>query len=328
MKLELTCGVVRDLLPSYVEGLTCHETNEAVEAHLAACPACAALRADLTAPAREQAEQTREVDYLKRVKRRNKKRVLLAMLLTVAVLLSAAALKLFVIGTPAQAHELSVIASHVENGVLTLTVSSPFSGTAYHGWTVEDRDGVARIFARSVTASPLFSHGSGTVEVPLEGISEVQLCGRVVWQEGISISEKALALLEAKTPYAGDAAALGAIASLLDIQDRLGSFSNRLHTTQRPYLWELELQEIPSQDAMADCAYQMLALVENLDGVRFTCGASSTDVSADQATQALAELTEAHNAACGDSWAVKASIKDYAARPADFQRLLTLLQGS
>ena len=72
MKLELTCGVVRDLLPSYVEGLTCHETNEAVEAHLAACPACAALRADLTAPAREQAEQTREVDYLKQVKRRNK----------------------------------------------------------------------------------------------------------------------------------------------------------------------------------------------------------------------------------------------------------------
>ena len=145
---------------------------------------------------------------------------------------------------------------------------------------------------------------------------------------GSSISEKALALLEAKTPYAGDAAALGAIASLLDIQDRLGSFSNRLHTAQRPYLWELELQKNPSQDAMADCAYQMLALVENLDGVRFTCGASSTDVSADQATQALAELTEAHNAACGDSWAVKASIKDYAARPADFQRLLTLLQGS
>ena len=35
MKNDLTCGVVRDLLPSYVEGLTSQETNQAVETHLA-----------------------------------------------------------------------------------------------------------------------------------------------------------------------------------------------------------------------------------------------------------------------------------------------------
>ena len=35
MKNDLTCGVVRDLLPSYVEGLTSQETNTAVERHLA-----------------------------------------------------------------------------------------------------------------------------------------------------------------------------------------------------------------------------------------------------------------------------------------------------
>ena len=39
MKNDLTCGVVRDLLPSYVEGLTAPETNEAVERHLSDCAA-------------------------------------------------------------------------------------------------------------------------------------------------------------------------------------------------------------------------------------------------------------------------------------------------
>ena len=34
MKNDLTCGVVRDLLPSYVEGLTSPESNTAVERHL------------------------------------------------------------------------------------------------------------------------------------------------------------------------------------------------------------------------------------------------------------------------------------------------------
>ena len=41
MKNDLTCGVVRDLLPSYVEGLTSPESNAAVERHLSECPDCA-----------------------------------------------------------------------------------------------------------------------------------------------------------------------------------------------------------------------------------------------------------------------------------------------
>ena len=40
MKNDLTCAVVRDLLPAYAEGLTAPETNQAVEAHLAICPDC------------------------------------------------------------------------------------------------------------------------------------------------------------------------------------------------------------------------------------------------------------------------------------------------
>ena len=54
MKNDLTCGVVRDLLPSYVEGLTSPESNTAVERHLSECPDCAQLRTAL-AGAPEQA---------------------------------------------------------------------------------------------------------------------------------------------------------------------------------------------------------------------------------------------------------------------------------
>ena len=34
---ELSCAIVEDLLPTYVERLTSEETNMAVEAHLASC---------------------------------------------------------------------------------------------------------------------------------------------------------------------------------------------------------------------------------------------------------------------------------------------------
>ena len=160
MKNDLTCGVVRDLLPSYVEGLTSQETNGAVERHLSECPDCARLRADMAVPAgEERVEQSREVDYLKRVKHRNGRRVVLAVLCTVLLFLAGFALKLFVIGTPAQEQELTVTAFSEENGVLRLSVMTPYSATAYHGWKVEVTDGVANIQARRVLVSPLFHHG-------------------------------------------------------------------------------------------------------------------------------------------------------------------------
>ena len=75
---ELSCAIVEDLLPTYVERLTSEETNMAVEAHLASCPACAAKRAAMgakeTEAAGQNAEETaREVDYLKKVRRRNRR---------------------------------------------------------------------------------------------------------------------------------------------------------------------------------------------------------------------------------------------------------------
>ena len=69
---ELSCAIVEDLLPTYVERLTSEETNMAVEAHLASCPACAAKRAamgakETEAAAKDAEETAREVDYLNEV---------------------------------------------------------------------------------------------------------------------------------------------------------------------------------------------------------------------------------------------------------------------
>ena len=40
MSDKLRCEIVQDLLPSYVDGLTSDETNEAIKDHLADCVSC------------------------------------------------------------------------------------------------------------------------------------------------------------------------------------------------------------------------------------------------------------------------------------------------
>ena len=49
MKNDLTCGVVRDLLPSYVENLLGEEAKEAVDRHLETCSACTAQKEAMAA---------------------------------------------------------------------------------------------------------------------------------------------------------------------------------------------------------------------------------------------------------------------------------------
>ena len=47
---NLPCEVVRDLLPSYVDGLTSETTTALVEAHLDTCPDCRAALAVMREP--------------------------------------------------------------------------------------------------------------------------------------------------------------------------------------------------------------------------------------------------------------------------------------
>ena len=46
---ELTCGIVRDLLPSVADGIAGEETNAAVARHLERCADCRRRLEDMTA---------------------------------------------------------------------------------------------------------------------------------------------------------------------------------------------------------------------------------------------------------------------------------------
>ena len=338
MKYELPCAVVRDLLPNYLEGLTSEETNQAVETHLSNCPACAACRAAMVGEAStETAEQAREVDYLKKVKRRNGRRILLAVFCTILLLAAGAAAKIFLIGSPVAADSFGW--AMVENNqTLELTVLSNGSANAFKDFKVDIRDGVAYVTGRSVLVSGLYREGSATVEIPLEGISQVYVCGRLMWTDGVAIDPKTLRLYDTKTPYAGDISALNQIAGQLEIQPHMGDYLNSLHTASEPYRWTLEFTDFGWQgvykkahisEDMPRYAAQLLALVENLDEVGWTwTDEDGVDheafITVEEVNALLPEWTDAYNAEYDTQWEALPSVKDYAASPADLQKLLRI----
>lgn len=67
MKNKLSCEIVKDLFPSYIDHLTSKETTEAVEAHLSECESCRNIYREMTNAEPPIAEQP-QVDYLKKVR--------------------------------------------------------------------------------------------------------------------------------------------------------------------------------------------------------------------------------------------------------------------
>ena len=344
---ELPCAIVEDLLPAYLEGLTSAETNQAVEAHLASCPACAAKRAAMGAeegPSPEEAEETaREVDYLKAVRRRSRRRVAAAILCTVLVLLLGFAAKIFVIGEPLDPDGVAVSAQR-EDDVLRVKVSSAVSGNAFWDWTVENQDGVVSITARSVLVSPLFRDGTGTVEVPLEGVTEIWLGeageGRMIWQDDTMILADAWALYQAQTPYVGNNSAVGRVLAAVDTWygPPIVDYTISLQTSAEPYGLTIHFDDVTAHilgagksidDRMYAVAPALLALIGNLGQVQWTYAAPdgtavTRSVTLEEADAALPDWIAAYDLDAGADWTAPESVKDYAASPAALQRLLEL----
>lgn len=344
---ELPCAIVEDLLPAYVEGLTSEETTAAVEAHLASCPACAAKRAAMGAeegPSPEEAEETaREVDYLKAVRRRSRRRVAAAVLGTLAVLMIGFAAMIFVVGEPLDPDGVAV-SSQESDDVLQVQISSYGSGNAFHSWTAENQDGVVVITARSVLVSPLFRDGTGTVEVPLEGVTEIWLGeageGRMIWQDDTMILADAWALYQAQTPYTGDASAVGKV--LAEVDHWYGpigyDYTISLQTSSEPYGLTIHFSDVTAHvlgagKAIDDWMYEMsptlLALIGNLGEVRWTYAAPdgtavTRSVTLEEVDAALPDWIAAYDLDAGADWTAPESVKDFAASPAALQHLLEL----
>lgn len=358
MKNDLTCGLVQDLLPSYVEGLVCEETQEAVDRHLADCPGCAAaldaMRAPVPEPERDTAEQNREVDYLKKVKRRNRRRIAAAAVLAGCAVIAAFLFLFFERGTPLNYKtvaitELSFLPQEGEGGhpgLLSLSLSATDSGKAFHSWRVATGDSldVFYITAREVLASPLHSSGSGGMEnIPIgSNTQEVWLggpSGRLLWQDGVVISRLALDLMDAKAPYCGDPTALARIAELLNLQEQLGTYHLSLQTGKHPYGCTLEFSDrLNSTQINTVTCFNLLslALVDNLEASLFTHPTLEDAADPTQTVAAgmylegvnqavLPSLVAEYNVAHGTDWEPKSNIKDYAQSPADLQRLLMIL---
>ena len=337
---DLPCGIVEDLLPSYVDGLTGQESSAAVREHLTRCASCREKYESMYAAEQTEtvsAAEKKQVDYLKTVRRRTRWRVAAAAIAAVLVLSAVLFVRSSVIGTPADFEDVYY---SVSEGVDTLTVryQTPWGSRAQlRGLKVQEKDGAVYLTLRRVQRGGAVLHDEGqTWTQDKDGMQAVYLCGTLIWKDGLEIDETAYRLAELATPYVGDATAVHVLIEQLD--PGFGGWTLALQTTQEPYGCTVRFDG-PMDDwstvvidaAMQGVAEQLLALVENLGYVSWTYPLG--DGTEHTGTLTLAEidaqlpaLTESYCRLYGMDCAARASVKDYAGSAEDVALLQALLK--
>jgi len=113
----MQCEIIKDLLPSYIEGLTSEKSNQEIEKHLESCRECRIFYQEMTGEIEEKlpTPDIQELDYLKKV--RNKNILMIALSAGSAAVILLILVKLFAFGFPVSSKDMNMTYKLTDNNL-------------------------------------------------------------------------------------------------------------------------------------------------------------------------------------------------------------------
>lgn len=342
MKNDLTCEVVQDLLPSYVDGLTSDVSNQAVEQHMKTCESCRKLYSEMREPMngedvseindgqKADSKKSSEIDYLKKIRKKNRMRILAAVLIFAIAVGVGLWSKVYVIGQKVERAEFVqadvVVEDHnVSVQGLLLDTTKGVSDVAF-----QEKDGIVTVSLRETRKSSFHTNEFQVDYQSSEDVKQVVLENRILWDDGVSIDGTVSDLYQSRNPYVGDTSADGrsvqAARAVLGINDgALISYGTQLQTSEEPYGWTFLNVQISSSDNVERLHQEMKQLGCLLIAVTDNLGYVSFEYSVDGAENADGNTTLTVTEADVDAMAGQ-SVKAMAQTPAGLQELVELIK--
>lgn len=183
---ELPCEVVKDLLPSYSDGMTSEKTNELVSEHAACCDSCRkALEAMRENENASSAKEKAELDFLKKNRRIGVNRAVIAACCAIILACSVLFLKLFIIGRDARYESLRTNIG-VDGNRLSVAAEAADARRTVSKLVFTEEDGEVFVTARTVMKS-LF-HSGDRIERVFDSSSDIEAVtfnGSKLYEKGV-----------------------------------------------------------------------------------------------------------------------------------------------
>lgn len=280
MKNKLPCELIRDLFPSYIDGLTSDVTNEAVEEHVSECRNCREILDAMREPSagsesEHRREEEEEIDFLKKTRMKTRKIILGTMLAAVLMVAAVLLARAYFVGSYIYSKNI-LCQVDVDGNHLSVNGTAADPGLAISSVEYKETDGIVTISFKAVNKS-MFHKGDFQSEFEsTQEITQVCLDEQIIWSRGVNISAITSAVYNSRHPYVGDMPANGNTIVAMNMVSQLGNFKNQLQTSEEPYGWTMTLeteieisQQAKKEQDMRSCAYLLLAVIDNLGEVSF-----------------------------------------------------------
>ena len=304
---QIPCEVIRDLLPSYADGLTSQVSDKMIREHLAECAECRQILSAMTEGETETQENLREIDFLKKTNTKMRTNVLRAVLCVIAAVVLIGAIRIFAIGDKAYPDCLGTNVTAEGN---TYTIEGDIMDSLHVVSGVKTRVDGDTLHV-TLRWAPVLIGGSSRFHEVYESAKPLRrICvnDRVVWQDGVAIYPDTARILETAHPYIGDITANLKTAEAAGCYEHFGPFFNELQTKEEPYGWTINLEEplsdkVYQETRMEKDACILIAMIQNLSEVTFRYSADGKEYEK--------TITEADADAIA-GFHVKAAYNDYA----------------
>lgn len=278
---KIPCEVIKDLFPSYIDGLTSDKTNKAIEEHTASCSDCARslklMRGDTGMDIQPGEDDEKEIAFLKKTKRMQNIAFISSMAAVVLCALTVL-IRILIVGTSYNGAYYLIEDLTVQNGIVNIKPATADSVNVISRIKFTEADGVLSLKVNQVPAS-IFCRGgkefSYSLKQPQE-LKTIKIGSQIIWEDNCSISPLASAVYQTKHPYVGDMSANAKTANALNTYTLFGEYENALQTSQEPYGWTLRLKndiapenEVLTESDMESAAYVLIAMTGNLDHVSY-----------------------------------------------------------
>ena len=281
MKNKLPCELIQDVFPSYIDGLTSDVTNEIVEEHVEGCQKCKNILEVMREPSPEPIDSTekKEIDFLKKNKRRNRKIVIGSIIISFLLILIVLFVRTFLLGSDIY-NEMVTCEAEVQGKNLSVEGVVVSESLGISDIDFQEKEGVVSLSFKAVRRS-IFYDSNGRFQSDFKAAQEItQVCigDRIIWAQGEDISDITSGVYHTRHAYIGDASKNGQTAMALNMQKYLGDYTNELQTVKEPYDWKFILEKESSitseqrenkEMRMKSYGYILLAVIENLGQVSY-----------------------------------------------------------
>lgn len=302
MKNRLTCAVVKDLLPLYIDKLTSDETNQLIDEHLESCQDCKELLNKMSnleishIDNDEMLEEKVEIDFLKKTKKSYVKKIISSILIVMVIAVCLVVGKVYIIGSeiPADNVETTI---NINGNQLDIQANGPPYMKRINNISFTEKDGVITISYNGVKSKHYHKIFNDTY-VANQKITSVMNGDKIIWANGINIDDRTSNAFATSHSYIGNAVENSHTVSALGIADYLGTFTMELQTSKEPYGLKLILTEPMGKDSidnkrnqMKIFSYALLGLIDNLDVVTFEFdsdnGKEKVEISTNKASKVI-----------------------------------------